>query len=109
MTDTANNKALKKQRYIKKTERAQRELLPELEAARLQIDAIDERIAELFCDRQKLSAKIAGIKKAAGLQTLDLVREEEVMKKAERRCGVCGRELFKTIMELSKREQAKYK
>lgn len=80
-----------------------------LENARVQIDRIDERIAELFSERQKLSGEIAKIKKEEGLPTQDLAREEEVLKRAEERCGVYGRELFQKIMDLSKKEQAKYK
>jgi len=80
-----------------------------LEEARNKIDAIDEKIAELFNERQKISREIALIKKEQGLQTLDLAREELVMKRAEERCGINGRELFQTIMDLSKKEQAKYK
>lgn len=80
-----------------------------LENARVKIDRIDERIAELFSERQKLSGEIAKIKKEEGLPTQDLAREEEVLKRAEERCGVYGRELFQKIMDLSKKEQAKYK
>ena len=80
-----------------------------LEEVRKKIDTIDEQIAELFKERQKLSAEIAKIKKEEGLATQDLAREEAVMKKAEERCGVYGRELFQKIMDLSKKEQAKYK
>ena len=59
-----------------------------LERARNQIDRIDERIAELFNERQALSREIAKIKKENSLPTQDLAREEEVMKKAEERCGI---------------------
>ncbi len=80
-----------------------------LERARRQIDRIDERLAELFMQRQKLSGEIAKIKKEEALPTQDLAREEEVLKRAEKRCGIYGRELFQKIMDLSKKEQAKYK
>ena len=80
-----------------------------LEKARNQIDRIDERIAELFNERQRLSGEIAKIKKEEGLPTQDLAREEEVMRLAEERCGVYGRELFQKLMDLSKKEQAKFK
>lgn len=80
-----------------------------LKEARDQIDLIDEKISELFNERQKLSGEIAKIKIAEGLATQDLAREEEVMKRAEDRCGIYGRELFQTLMNLSKKEQAKYK
>ena len=80
-----------------------------LERARVKIDRIDERIAELFNERQRLAGEIAKIKKESGLPTLDLAREEEVMKRAEERCGIYGRELFQKIMDLSKKEQAKYR
>jgi len=81
----------------------------ELNELRNKIDKIDEQIAELFNERQKLSGEIARLKKENNLPTLDLGREEEVMKQAEKRCGVYGRELFKTLMELSKKEQMKYR
>lgn len=80
-----------------------------LKDARIKIDEIDEKIAELFNERQKLSAEIAKIKIKEGLATQDLAREEEVMKRAEERCGIYGRELFQTLMDLSKKEQAKHK
>ena len=80
-----------------------------LEKVRNQIDRIDERISELFNERQRLAAEIAKIKKEEGLPTQDLAREEEIMKRAEERCGVYGRELFQKLMDLSKKEQAKYK
>ena len=80
----------------------------ELKELRLRIDSIDEKIAELFNERQRLSADIGKLKAKNGIQTLDLAREEEVMKNAEKRCGIYGRELFRSIMELSKREQSKY-
>ena len=81
----------------------------ELSEAREKIDLIDEKIAELFNERQALSIEIAKIKKGKNLPTQDFAREEVVMKKAEERCGIYGRELFQTIMDLSKKEQAKYK
>jgi len=77
--------------------------------ARKKIDAIDEKIAELFNERQSIAKEIAQIKKEENLPTQNFAREEEVMKKAEERCGVYGRELFQTIMNLSKKEQAKYR
>ncbi len=80
-----------------------------LERARHKIDRIDEKIADLFNERQKISGEIAKIKIGQGLPTQDLAREEQVMKRAEERCGVYGRELFQKIMDLSKKEQAKFK
>lgn len=77
--------------------------------ARIKIDEIDAKIAQLFNERQQLSGEIAKIKTKEGLPTQDLAREEEVMKRAEERCGIYGRELFQTLMNLSKKEQAKYK
>lgn len=81
----------------------------ELKELREKVDLVDQKIAELFNERQELSKEIAKIKKEQGLATQDLAREEEVMKKAEERCGIYGRELFQTLMNLSKKEQAKYK
>ena len=77
--------------------------------ARNKIDEIDQRIADLFNERQRIAGEIGKIKASENLPTQDLAREEAVMKKAEERCGIYGRELFQKIMELSKREQAKYK
>ncbi len=81
----------------------------EIVETREKIDKIDQQIAELFNERQKLSGEIARLKKENNLPTLDLGREEVVMKKAEERCGVYGRELFKTLMDLSKKEQMKFR
>lgn len=81
----------------------------DLKELRNQIDAVDQKIADLFNERQKLSKEIAKIKKEKNLPTQDLAREEEVMKNAEERCGIYGRELFQTLMDLSKKEQAKIK
>ena len=80
-----------------------------LKELRDKIDEVDQKIAELFNERQRLSQEIAKVKQEKNLPTQDLAREEEVMKKAEERCGVYGRELFQTLMDLSKKEQAKIK
>ena len=77
--------------------------------ARAKIDEVDAQIAELFNERQKLSTEIARLKKENNIPTLDLAREEVVMKRAEERCGVYGRDLFRLLMDLSKKEQAKYR
>ena len=80
-----------------------------LDEARNKIDSIDEQIAELFNQRQEISREISMIKKSANMPLQDLSREEAVMQKAESRCGIYGRELFQKLMDLSKKEQARYK
>lgn len=80
-----------------------------LDKLRIRIDEIDSQIAELFNERQRVSGEIAKCKADLNLPTQDLAREEVVMKRAEERCGIYGRELFQTLMDLSKKEQAKYK
>ena len=78
----------------------------ELDKLRTEIDGIDEEMAELFKKRMAVSEKIAAEKEKQGLPTLDLAREEQVLKQAEERCGIYGREFFKKIMDLSKKYQS---
>lgn len=78
----------------------------ELKDLRQEIDKVDSQLAELFNKRMELCSQVAEYKKQANLPTLDLAREEEVLKQAEERCGMYGREFFQKLMDLSKKQQA---
>lgn len=56
-------------------------LLNELEKARIAIDAIDEKIAELFVSRMKAVESVIAYKKANDLKIFDQGREKEVIEK----------------------------
>ena len=77
----------------------------ELSQLRKEIDSVDEELAKLFARRMELTAKVAECKKESGAATLDLAREEAVLANAESICGHYGRELYKTILDISKRQQ----
>jgi chorismate mutase/prephenate dehydratase len=54
----------------------------ELAAVRAGIDAVDEKILSLFCERMALSDKVADIKREDNLGIVDEGREQEVLAKA---------------------------
>lgn len=77
-----------------------------LQGCREQIDTIDAQMLRLFEARMAVSASIAEIKKEQGLPVFDPAREEEVLAKV---CGSLpddlrsyGKQLFRTLMDLSK-------
>lgn len=77
----------------------------DLKDIRVEIDEIDEQIAELFKRRMECSVKVAEYKKANNQSILNIEREEQVLDKAEKNGGEYGRYirmLYKNIIELSR-------
>lgn len=86
--------------------------MEDLASLRKQIDSIDSEIVKLFEKRMEVAVKVAQYKKENDIPILNTSREEEVIKKNIERLKNKGFEaaaevIFKTIMEVSKEEQAK--
>ena len=81
----------------------------DLQELRKEIDQIDEKIVALFCQRMEASAKIGAYKKEHHLPVLDQGRGEEklniVAAKAGPELAEATRELFQTLMQLSREHQ----
>ena len=81
----------------------------ELKELRGHIDVIDEQIIDLFTQRMIVSASIGAYKKERNLPVLDSQREQEkldnVAVKAGPEMADAARELYKTIMRLSREHQ----
>lgn len=74
----------------------------ELKRLRSLIDRVDGGIVRLLEERMRLCREIARVKEELGVPLEDPVREEEVLRsKGE------WREVFRVIVELCKREQAR--
>lgn len=77
---------------------------------RSQIDAIDDQLVSLFCQRMEVAARIAEYKKANNLPILVPAREEEklnsVATKAEPEMADYTRSLYAEMMKLSRMYQA---
>ena len=73
------------------------------------IDAIDDQMAELFCQRMNLAAQIAQYKKANNMPVLNTGREREILSKMARLCGeeLEGyiRVLYSTMFDVSRSYQ----
>ena len=81
----------------------------DLKDLRNEIDAIDEELVKLFCQRMDVAACVANFKKANNLPVLDASREEakilDVMGKATPEMAEYVRQLYKTLFELSRNYQ----
>lgn len=80
-----------------------------LERYRRQIDLIDAEIVALLTARHDLSREIGAIKAAAGLPVADPRREADVLRNVDLQSGrsVAVREVYRGILEQSRRTQAK--
>lgn len=82
-----------------------------LEELRNEIDEIDDEILRLFLRRMGISSKIADYKKENNILTLQKAREREILKKVSEKSGRemadYSRNLFMTLMDLSKSYQNK--
>lgn len=81
-----------------------------LEKTRQEIDTIDEELVRLFEKRMTCVAEVIAIKKQKNSPILDEAREEEILKKVSAfvenpKYEEDVRELFKTLMDLSKKYQ----
>ncbi len=74
-----------------------------LKKLRNEIDKIDEKILELLDRRMAIASEIGRIKRNLGIPIEDIKREEEILNKA----GIY-REIFKKILEHSKRIQERH-
>jgi chorismate mutase/prephenate dehydratase len=86
--------------------------MPELKDYRAQLDKIDEQLVKLFHERLQITGNIGRFKKEHDLPVLDEKREEEKLNAVAALCvepseaeGV--KELFKTIMKVSRDNQEK--
>lgn len=77
-----------------------------MEALRAEIDTINRGMAELFCRRMEVSARIAEYKREHGLPISDPQREQEILERISAQAGGelarYAREMFKTLFEVSK-------
>jgi len=82
----------------------------DLNELRLRIDAVDDEMVRLFCERMRISAEIAQIKAVNGLAVYDPEREkrklEDVMGKASEYREYIGA-LYARVFELSRDIQEK--
>ena len=83
----------------------------DIQQLRQQIDAIDEQLVSLFCQRMELSAGVAEYKKQNGLPILVPAREREILARVAQQAGAelasdC-RVLYSTLFELSRGYQSK--
>ena len=86
--------------------------MPDLKDYRKQLDAIDEQLVRLFHERLAITGNIGRYKKEHNLPVLDESREEEKLNAVAALCvepseadGV--KELFRTIMKVSRDNQEK--
>lgn len=85
----------------------------ELQAARAEIERIDEAIVFLIDERLRLARRVGALKKAAGLSVLDPSREAAVIERAAtiaRRRGVddeAVRDLFRRLIEMARTAQGR--
>lgn len=81
----------------------------DLEALRLEIDAVDKEILDLFRQRMALSAEIAKVKKENGMAILDVEREknklDRIAKNVEDELSGFTSKLYLTLADLSKAYQ----
>ena len=83
----------------------------ELKDLRSEIDAIDEQLVKLFCQRMDAAAKVAGYKKEHGLPILVPSREREILADVAQKAGDemanYTRVLYSMLFELSRGYQSK--
>ena len=81
----------------------------EMEVLRSQINAIDDQLADLFCQRMALCAQVAEYKKAHNLPILVPEREKAVLDRVWQRSGEelgpYSAQLYRKILELSREYQ----
>lgn len=72
---------------------------------RKEISAIDEKILELLSRRMELSKAVALYKKANSMPIFDARREEEILSSYDKKVDFETRDIFRAIIEESKRIQ----
>ena len=84
--------------------------MSDLEQYRQEIDELDEQLVRLFLRRMEVTGKVGEYKLAHGMQVLDRERERRVLAKraslaVDIRQEEDVKELFQTIMAISRRRQ----
>ena len=83
----------------------------ELKKLREEMDAIDEELVRLFCQRMDVAARVANYKKAQGIPVYQPGREREILQKvaklAGEEMGNYTRVLYSMLFELSRSYQSK--
>lgn len=78
----------------------------QLESLRLQINAVDEKLCQLFSARMDLVAAVAKVKEASGLPIFDPVREAQVLDRVSQRIeeekSNYLRQVYQCLMDVSK-------
>ena len=80
----------------------------DLNELRNEINGIDDEILGLFLRRMALAKQVAEYKRENGLPIYQPQREQEILESVAQRAGELGgyaRELFTTLMDLSKQYQ----
>jgi len=81
----------------------------DINGLREKIDAIDDEVVRLFCERMRVSADIARYKEQNGLDVYDPEREqsklENVLGKTDEEFRVYMRGLYEKIFDLSREYQ----
>lgn len=83
-----------------------------LDEARQALDAVDRKMVALFEERMQVSREIARIKRAMGKDVLDASREAQVLESrtamlSDAALSDAVKELYETVMRLSREEQRK--
>ncbi len=83
-----------------------------LDEARQALDAVDRKMVALFEERMQVSREIARIKRAMGKDVLDASREAQVLESrtamlSDAALSDAVKELYATVMRLSREEQRK--
>lgn len=89
-------------------------ITPELGRLREEIEHLDRKLVEMIADRVRLARDVGKEKRAAGLPTLDPVREAAVVRRAVELARESGlecddevRQIFWQLIGLSRRAQAR--
>ena len=97
----------------KRTEKAPEEKRLTLEDLRAELDRTDRVLEKAFIERMETVKKIGELKAAEGLPTYDPAREEKVLamhaEKAPAELKGYMKDLFRTLMDLSKDYQKQHK
>ena len=79
---------------------------------RRKIDAIDDQLIELFCERMKTALEIAKIKKEEGIAVLNAGREAQILARMAEKAGEAlspyAKTLYTTLFDLSRSYQNAY-
>ncbi len=83
----------------------------ELSELRKRIDALDEELVKLFCERMRISSQVAESKRQTGKAVFDPVREREIVRNLtenldEEMAGYVSA-LYNTVFEISRARQSK--